>query len=240
MKLSEQIVVVIGIGGVGKGIAKSLSSEGSQLILMDYSDEALEEISKEIECQTIKVNALDWKDVHEKIDTVAKQYGRIDACICTVGGTNVHESLDSYSEGQFEKVMNFNVLPVYYSFHSVIPTMKKQNYGRLLCIDSTHGGTFGDGAYGVGKAGMMAMVKTMSVELAQYGITCNGILPGIVISDLVRQTCASLPDGEKTLLQAAYPNILFGFNTAENVAEGVKFYLSDAAAHLSGDSMIFR
>ena len=242
MKLNEQVVVIIGIGGVGEGIAKALAPEGSTLILMDYSEKALEKVSNEIEgnYQTMQVDALNWKDMHDKMDAVAQRYGRIDACICTVGGTTLHILVDQYPEGKMEEIINFNFIPVYYAFHSAIPYMKKQHYGRLLCMDSTHGGGLGDGSYGVGKAGMMSMVQTIAVELAEYGITCNGILPGIVMSDLVRANCALLPEGEKTMLQAAYPHVLFGFNAAENIAECVKFFLSDVASHISGESIQFK
>ena len=77
---------------------------------------------------------------------------------------------------------------------AIIPYMKKQNYGRIIIMSSVTGSMVCDKgytAYGMTKAGLIGLTKTLAVEYAEYGITCNAICPGFILTPNVKRSAAA-------------------------------------------------
>ncbi|WP_144353104.1 SDR family oxidoreductase [Sporomusa termitida] len=98
--------------------------------------------------------------------------------VSTVGGGEYKSILESTPDF-WKKEFKLNFESVFNCFHAVLPSMVKQNHGRLLCFLSTTGGLPGLSAYGASKAACKSLLESITAEHAKDHITANGIFPAL-------------------------------------------------------------
>lgn len=196
----QTALVAGGARGIGEGIARRLLSEGAQVALLDVSRENLEKARnafKEESWET-PVFAADIKkeeNVREAINDVVRQFSKLDIlvnCAAIVGQTAVNTA--EYKTEIFDEVLAVNLKGAFLLTKYALPTMLRQNYGRILHIASIGGkeGNPGMAGYAASKSGLMGLVKGAGKEYATRGITINGIAPAVIATPMNADTDPAL------------------------------------------------
>lgn len=221
MRFENQIAVIAGgAGGIGKAISLQLAREGAKVIVWDLNEEALKETKNEIEtnggyAETNSVNVMDYATVEHAVNTVVEKHGRVDIMISCVGG-GTFKSLIDYTPEFWNHQLNYNLNTTFNCMHTALKHMVKQNYGRLFCFMSTTGGVPGLAGYGVAKAGVEALMKSIHAEHCKQHITINAVLPSFTPTPFTMKTFQG--EAGKAQFDAIVARMPLGPNTPENVA----------------------
>lgn len=137
--LENNTIIITGAAmGLGLATAKELASRGANLTLVDYNAKSLEEAMKEISTKdpavkiiTVTADVSKEDAVKNYVDETVKAFGRIDGLYNNAGIEGKQASMTEYDVSIFKKVIDINLMGVYYGMRYVIPVMQKQKYGPL-------------------------------------------------------------------------------------------------------------
>ena len=237
---SPKVAIVTGAGqGIGLEIARKLLGNGSSVILNDLekslTQEAVANLSKVgkgavLGCSGDSASA---QVIQELLDLAMKNFGRIDQVVCNAGITLFGDFL-SYSREDFLEVTRVNQLGTFFLTQAVARVMKDQDHGGAILFTSSvtaHQSHENLAAYAMSKAAVEMLAKNLVLELAPFGIRVNTIAPGATLTE---RTTAD-PDYAKT-----WSNLTpLGRPAATtDIAEAAAFLLSDAARHITGQTLI--
>ncbi len=190
-------------------------------------------------------NALEEADISTAVSAAMDAYGRIDALACVAGGAGGYpmHQVDDIPPDHWEKVVNLNLTSAYLACHNVVPIMREQQYGRIVCLSSTVAkgrlgpvGTMGARLpYATAKAGLLGFVKQLAKDVGRDGITANAVLPWLTFGEpgtKVVEVFNKLDDEYQNRTLALSPQ--GRAVTAEGVAAAINFLLSEEAEFISG------
>jgi len=183
----------------------------------------------------------DYAPVHDAIEETARQWGRIDILVNNAGifrsSTILEDTLDDWRE-----VVEVNLEAVYLSSKLVAPTMVGQGSGRIINIASVAGlASRGNvGSYNASKGGVIALTKSLAVELAPYNIAVNAIAPGFMRTAMMRSDGVDLTTTEDFRGLYVHKRRIPMARTGEpeDVAGAVVFLASDYCRYMTGQVLI--
>ncbi|KLU58672.1 3-oxoacyl-[acyl-carrier-protein] reductase FabG [Peptococcaceae bacterium CEB3] len=237
MKTRDRVALVTGSGqGLGKAVVFALAREGAKIALNDLSfneKKALETVEElramGTEAEVFLADVTQEAEVDTMVDTVIKRYGRIDILVNNAGINRdglVHKgNLQTWSA-----VLDVNLTGPFICTKAVLPSMRKNNYGRIVNISSLTArmGIVGTGYYATTKSGLIGLTRVTAAENATKGITCNALAPGYIKTDMMLK----YPEEQ---LQALIAKIPAGrLAEPEEIAEAVLFMASDSSAYITG------
>ena len=236
---NNQVAIVTGAGqGIGLAICRQLAMAGVRVILNDIEEglarEAAEGIKKEHgACIPFAGDASDVSFIEDMVDEAVKQFGSIDIVIANAGITLFGEFLN-YTPEDLHTVMNVNLAGSFFLAQAAARKMKaQQTGGRILFMSSVTGHQAHKNltAYGMTKAALEMLAKTLVIELSEYKITVNALAPGATLT-------------ERTVHDATYESTWSRITptgrpaTTEDIAHAALFLVSPQAGHITGQSLI--
>lgn len=198
-RLEGRVAIVTGAAqGIGAGIARAMAKQGANVVLWDISEkvhEAADDISRSGATATPNiVNVSEWGQVAEAFQLATKDFSRIDILVNNAAIARFAPFIDM-TDSIRDEVMNINFYGMWNCTKAAIPTMIKQEYGKIVNISSVTGprvATAGLTAYSASKGAISAFTRTLALEVAEYGITVNAILPGWIDTPLTKPMAEDL------------------------------------------------
>ena len=174
-------IVTGGAQGFGLDISKRFLESGAKVVIWDNDSIALEKAIKDLNNSNLSSNIVDvsnHQDVNKNIKEITKD-SNIDILINNAGITGPTATLWEYDIEMWKKVVEINLMGTFNCCRSVVPNMIKNNYGRIVNVASVAGkdGNSNASAYSVGKAGAIALTKSLGKELADKNIAVNAVTP---------------------------------------------------------------
>ncbi len=234
--------------GIGLGIAKQLASQGFNIALNGFG----ETHQIRAACDGLKnsygVEAVHYPadmsvvaDIEAMIAAVQQDFGAVNVLVNNAGIQHV-APIEDFPVDKFNAIIAINMNAAWHTTRLVLPSMKKQAWGRIVNIASAHAlvASKYKSAYVMAKHGLAGLTKASALEAAEDGITINAICPGYVWTPLVEQ---QIPDTAKAraMTEAQVINDVMlanqatkQFVTIEQVAALAAFLISDAASAITG------
>ena len=174
-------LVTGGAQGFGLDIAKRFLKSGAKVIIWDIDPEMLKKAITEIDDPNLSSNIVDvsnFNEVESCINNITKK-SNIDILINNAGITGPTAPLWEYDTEMWKKVVNINLMGTFNCCKLIVPSMIKNNYGRIVNVASVAGkdGNANASAYSVGKAGAIGLTKSLGKELADKNIAVNAVTP---------------------------------------------------------------
>ena len=183
-------------------------------------------------------------NVRKIVKSSLSKFKRIDVLV-NCAGIQFVESIEKYPEKVWRKMMDINLTTPFLFIKEVLPLMKKNKWGRIINIASTHGliGSKNKSAYTASKHGLVGLTKVVALETAEENITCNSICPGFVLTELIQDQIDTVSknknikpkDAEIELLREKQPSLKFV--KKEQIAQLVYFLCTSSASEITGSSI---
>lgn len=241
-ELAGQIALVTGAGaGIGYAIAEELARVGVGVALNDrdpaLAAEAAARIAAAIPAARVVAYPGDVADVAGMRATVTRivaELGGLQICVANAGVTRFEPFLEAEPE-RFDQLLAVNLRGSYFTAQAAARAMVATgNAGRIVLLASVTGlrAIPGLSAYGLTKAGIMAMARTLALELGPHGITVNAVAPGATITE---RTLAETPNYAADW-GAVTPTRRAG--QGADIAAAVRFLVSPGAGQLTGQTLV--
>jgi NAD(P)-dependent dehydrogenase (short-subunit alcohol dehydrogenase family) len=247
MGMLEQKVAFItgGASGIGAGTAWRFAEEGASVALADVQTEPGERLRDEITAagrQAIYINCdvSDSESVQQAIDSTVARFGRLDIVFANAGINGVWAPIEELQPDEWDRTIDVNLKGTYLTVHFAVPHLKRAGAGSIIITSSVNGTrTFsnpGASAYSTSKAGQVAFMKMIALELGRYNIRCNAICPGFIETNIQARTEQRHVEriGIEIELPKGSPAVDEGKGDIFEVADTCLFLASDLGRHVSG------
>lgn len=216
-------------GSIGRTIVMALARDGNRVVATDLGGQP-EDMSPEGADWLVPMDVCDPGAVSLAIEQVIDRYGRIDIVVNVAAIYGEFAKIELLDEGQWDRYIDVNLNGTFHVIRAVLPKMIAQRYGRIVNITSASsiGGGYKQAHYAAAKAGVEGLTRSVALEYASVGITCNSVAPGPIVTDRIRQTP---PDIASSALQAI-PAARFG--EMEDVAEVAAYLASEDGGYVNG------
>ena len=184
-------VVTGGAAGIGFAIAQRLAASGARLSLWDRDEKALAESARTLGNGThsARLDVSEEAQVGSARDSTLSALGRVDILVCSAGITGPNTTTWKYPVADWKQVLDVNLTGVFLCNRALVPSMQKNDYGRIVNIASIAGkeGNPNASAYSASKAGVISLTKSLGKELARTGIRVNCVTPAAVKTGMFSQ-----------------------------------------------------
>ena len=197
--LKGRAAIVTGsTSGIGQALAHALAAEGVDIVLNGFGDAAAIEADRAALAQSAGVRVIYHgadmtkpDEIDDMVATAQRQFGRLDILINNAGVQFV-APIEDFPPAKWDQIIAINLSSAFHATRAAVPIMKAAGHGRIINIASAHGLVASPfkSAYVAAKHGILGLTKTVALEVAEHGITCNAICPGYVKTPLVESQIA--------------------------------------------------
>jgi 3-oxoacyl-[acyl-carrier protein] reductase len=245
--LSGKVAVLTGVAsGIGRATALRLAGAGATIVGGDIDEGGAEATAKEIigdgaQAVVQRVDVTKRADVDALVDRAQAEFGRVDI-MGNIAGVPHNKLVAECTDDEFERILAINLKSVFYGCQAAIKHMIPQGSGNIVNISSgaidTPAPTLA--CYGMTKAAVAMLTKTLATEVGRHGIRVNAIAPGMILTNFSRH---NFVDAEGNVVQekldqyhkrASAMAPLGRAGEAEDVARAFLYLVSDAAAFVTG------
>lgn len=241
MTLEGKSALVTGSGrGIGKGIAISLAQQGCNIVVNyfrnrdDAEETAATVESLGVKSVVIKANIGEEEQVQRLMEKSAAAFGGIDILVGNAA-SGILRPITEIDSKAWDWTVNINAKSILLCAQAAVPYMKIKGWGRILTVTSLGSRRVFPryGAVGISKAAIETITRYLAVELAPFGITCNCISPGLVLTGALKH----FPNKAQMIDFATHNTPAGRLVTPEDVGDLAAWLCSDAASMIVGQTI---
>lgn len=246
MKLAGKVAAVTGGSrGIGRGIVEAFLAEGASVVLNGRSAEkgerALAELNAGERAHFMAGDVTREETVKGLVDGAVERYGRIDVLVNNAGGSSGFAPVAQMENEAWDHTILWNLSATFWGIKHAFAHMIPQESGRIINVSSLEGkhGKPGIAAYVAAKHAINGLTKSAAQEVGTTGITVNAICPGLIETDIVRESGAAAAASmgltyEEMVQQFADESAIKRMNTVEEVGAVAVLLASDVGAGITG------
>lgn len=229
--------------GIGRESAWALAERGLALVLVADGTEA-EIACAAAECLARGAPRAEWLlvdlatsgEAERMIETALAWLGRIDVLVNNAG-IRCRKPFGSFTRAEFDQVMRVNLAAAFFASQAALPAMRRQGGGRIIHVASQMASVASEenALYGMAKAALVHLTKSMAFELARDNIQVNAVSPGPIATDYNLESYGRQP-GKMEQMTARVPAGRFG--TPREVAECIAFLALQEGSFLQGHNLV--
>lgn len=243
---NKRVLITAGARGLGLAMACQFLANGSRVVISDVNEGALQQArAHHNELLTIKNDVSDETDVQAMFQEVADRLGGLDVLINNAGVAGPTAYAEHVTKADWDRTLAVNITGQFLCARAAIPMLKQSSAGVMINMSSAAGhlGFAGRSPYSASKWAVVGFTKTLALELGEFGIPVNAILPGAVDGDRIRAVIAAkaetlnkpIDDVAHTYeKQAALGRMI----TADDIVNMALFLASDAGRNISGQALV--
>jgi len=237
-EFSNEVAIITGAGqGIGFEIARQLCLRGACVVLNDIEEtlarQAATKISVGEKCVPMAGDAADVSFIQQMVDAAVKRFGKLSIAIANAGITLFGDFFE-YKPEALQRVMSVNLGGSFFLAQAASKQMKQQQSGGSILLMSSvtgHQAHKNLAAYGITKAALEMLAKTLVLELSPFNISINAIAPGATITERTNED-------ENYLATWSRITPMGKPATVEDIANAALFMVSPASRHITGQSLI--
>jgi 3-hydroxybutyrate dehydrogenase len=248
MLKGKSAIVTGSTSGIGLGIARALAAQGCNVMLNGFGDSTQIEKLRAGLAAEHKVVALyssaDMSkplEVAAMVDQAARRFGAVDVLVNNAGIQHV-APVDEFPVEKWDQILAINLSSAFHAIRSALPGMRRRKWGRIINIASAHGLVASPfkSAYVAAKHGLVGLTKTVALETAGSGITCNAVCPGYVLTPLVEKQIEDHVKARGIAREEAISSVILErqpskeFVKVDEIAALTVFLVADQAASITG------
>ena len=232
-----RVAIVTGAArGLGRATAARLHERGAAVAVHVRDLARAEAVVRELGERALAVDGdLGQESVPERIvERTLARFGRVDVLVNNAALPLVTRFAQITPE-EWRRALELNLTVPFLFIRAVLPAMKAQGYGRVVNVSSTAGrmvSTLGGAHYTASKTGLLGLTRAAAKELGKFGITVNAVCPGMIDTELTRESAS---DERLAELAQGFPVPRLG--TAREVADLICFAASEAAGYVTGAAL---
>ena len=244
--LTDKVAFITGAAsGIGAGTAERFAEEGALVVLADVQREPGEQLRDAIAARGGQALYVDCDvtvpaSVQAAVAAAVERFGRLDIVIANAGINGMFAPVEELQPDEWDRTLDTNLKGTYLTVHFTVPHLKRAGGGSIIITSSVNGNRSfaypGASAYSTSKAGQVAFMKMIALELGQHNIRCNAICPGAIQTNIGQRTerrntagigiAVALPNGSPAVNQ--------GRGQPDDVADVCLFLASNLSRHVSG------
>jgi 3-hydroxybutyrate dehydrogenase len=251
--LAGKVAIVTGsTSGIGLGIARALTQAGADVVINGLGDPTeIERVRAELEngvpfsrVAYNGANLMDGADARRLVEETIADFGQVDILVNNAGIQHV-SPIEDFPVEKFDAIIALNLASAWHTTRAAFASMKANGFGRIVNVASAHGLVASPfkSAYVAAKHGVVGLTKTVALEGAEHGITCNAICPGYVwtplvenqIDDTAKARGISRDEVIRDVLLAAQPNKRFA--TVEELGALTVFLCGPGGTSITGTAL---
>lgn len=249
MRLKDKVAVVTGgASGIGRATVLKLASEGAKVAIADVESqmELANKVCNEVSANggaaiAVATNVANRAQVEAMVESVVKQFGRLDILVANAGITKDAFTIRKTKEGEIKKmsddqwdaVLAVNLKGTWLCCQAAALPMIEQKYGKMS-LTASFGirGNIGQANYAASKAGIIGLTRTLALEFARFNVNVNCVAPGATKTPMT----ATIPED---LLKRQLDKVPFKrMAEPEEIANVHLFLVSDEASYVTGQCII--
>lgn len=236
--LGKRVLLTGGASGIGRATAELFVSEGATLTFGDIDRNGGEAAAKALGATFIPYDASDPAQADALASAAREAMGGIDVLL-NVAGIMSWDRIEDTSVEKWRRTLDINLNAVFYLCQQVLPDLVKSK-GNVVSVSSAsgHHPVYGTIAYGVSKAGVIALTKQIALEYGRHGVRANAVAPGGVATPMHQKTMSATDFDMSLLEEAAARNMpkLAGVEacTPAEIAAAIAYLASNDARYATG------
>jgi NAD(P)-dependent dehydrogenase (short-subunit alcohol dehydrogenase family) len=243
--MSQRVVVTAGASGIGREIVQAFVANGAKVFVCDIDGKGLELLAQELPGLTTKIcDVSKREDIERMVAFGVDALGGLDVLVNNAGISGPTAPVEEMNPDEWDKVMQVDLTGTFNVTRLAIPHLKRSQAGVIINMSSVAGrfGYANRSPYCTAKWGLIGFTKTLSIELGEFGIRANAILPGAVDGPRIQKVFegrakASGQALEEIKKQAMAVQSLKRFVDPRDIAALAVFLASDAAKSISGQML---
>lgn len=239
--LTDKVAIVTGAAqGIGEATARKLAGRGARVVGVDIEHARLAAVMDSLNGKAITHDVTDAEGDLRLIQDLHREFGRIDILVNVAGGIlDAGRGIEAVTVEEWRRVVALNMDAPFYLCKAVAPIMKAQRWGRMISVGSGAGRSYSRTnvvPYAAAKAGLHGLMRQIAVELAPYGVNCNVVAPGFILSERGRADWERRDPARKEKEMATIASDRLG--APEEIANVIAFVASDEASYIVGQTIM--
>ena len=238
--MTRTAIVTGAARGIGAATARRLAQDGYAVAVLDLLEDQAKATAEAIvadggQALAVGVDVASEESVAAAVERVAAELGAPTVLVNNAGILR-DNLLFKMSVSDWDSVLGVHLRGAFLMTRAVQSHMVEAKFGRIVNLSSTSAlGNRGQANYSAAKAGMQGFTKTLAIELGKFGVTANAVAPGVIETDMIRETAERIGMPLADYLGVAAKDVPVGrVGQPEDIANAVSFFCAEQSGFVSG------